>query len=585
MAKETGLYQREGVFYVRVMVPKPLHDVLGAKEYRESLHTRDRSEAKARAAAIRAAKLAQFETLRRNRKLTPLDALKPEQVEALAAAVRRDVLKFDDLIRIEAPSTWGASWTAALAGGKAGAIGKLLPLDTTAQDVLDLLDSSEHPLDTPADWDPLAGLTPVQREVAAGYHGRLLTEAQAAVAGDLSKVRARADHAARLLGWQVDWAANRSALQAIAGSLHAAASDLLRRNRGEPVETPAAPQQASPSVAKLRDVFGLWEGAELKRPRNTVEKYRRSLELFEEFTGNAPLASLRTAQGFEFSTWLRSKFDSPKTANDRLTAVKTLLNFAAQRLELIPRNPWQGVSIATSKRAVRRPWTVEELETLFAAPLFTDFRLPDSTKAGGEAAYWLPILGLFTGARLSELCQLRTVDFERADSATEAGSIPLLRITEAPDPEEEDDAPRSLKTDAAQRIVPLHPELIRLGFLDYCAARKAAGDSRLFPDVRSPESDTAGKYVSEWFGKFRKARGLSRRYLDFHALRHTVRTRLVDAHAPEPTIDALLGHEGGGSTGRRVYTHASPSALRDAIQRLSYPGLNLPRVYPQPAAA
>ena len=41
-----------------------------------------------------------------------------------------------------------------------------------------------------------------------------------------------------------------------------------------------------------------------------------------------------------------------------------------------------------------------------------------------------------------------------------------------------------MKSEAGQRVVPVHPELVRIGFLDYVAAMKKASERKLFPDLR-----------------------------------------------------------------------------------------------------
>jgi hypothetical protein len=45
----------------------------------------------------------------------------------------------------------------------------------------------------------------------------------------------------------------------------------------------------------------------------------------------------------------------------------------------------------------REPFTTSELQTLFGSSVFTEGTRPTGGK--GEAAFWLPLLGLFTGAR------------------------------------------------------------------------------------------------------------------------------------------------------------------------------------------
>jgi integrase len=111
---------------------------------------------------------------------------------------------------------------------------------------------------------------------------------------------------------------------------------------------------------------------------------------------------------------------------------------------------------------------------------------------------------------------------------------------------------------------------------------KAAGSALLFPDVKFPEGEPAGTYFSKWFSEYRKGQGVTRRYHDFHAFRHTSRTRLTDADVEDVISAALLGHTTGQSTGRRVYDH-STKTLRKNLEKLAYPELKLERSYPRVA--
>ena len=47
------------------------------------------------------------------------------------------------------------------------------------------------------------------------------------------------------------------------------------------------------------------------------------------------------------------------------------------------------------------PFELADLRVIFSTPVFTQGERPKGGK--GEAAYWLPLLALFTGARLGEL--------------------------------------------------------------------------------------------------------------------------------------------------------------------------------------
>lgn len=186
--------------------------------------------------------------------------------------------------------------------------------------------------------------------------------------------------------------------------------------------------------------------------------------------------------------------------------------------------------------------------------------LPRENKAGGLAAYWVPLLGLYTGARCSELCQLLVHDID-----TNA-AVPTIRITD-------EGEGQNVKSEAGHRTIPIHSELIRLGFLDYV---NSVEGQKLWPDLPQREGKPGG-YFSQWFGELRKSLGIPKPIV-FHSFRHTVRSQLSTARVSEIIIDRLLGHEVQGSVGASVYTHIDINALKDAIESLDKSDLTpLPR--------
>lgn len=337
---------------------------------------------------------------------------------------------------------------------------------------------------------------------------------------------------------------------------------LLGGTQPAPHDTLASslPYSAAAPGLRLRDVHKAWKTSKT-RSEDTISACLRAVNLFEEFASNTPVCEVTRRQGEEFRGWLEhpDRKTTSKTARDRLTWVKSLLEFAAHDLGLMRRNPWSGIEIAFQTTHKRRPWSNDELTTFFTQPLHTAYELPLDRKAGTDAAYWLPLLGLYTGARVGELAQLRTVDIEHA------AGVPMFCITN------EGDGQR-VKTTAGIRKVPIHSELVRLGFLDYVARHQKHGDGPLWPSL-PPRKGKPGGYFSHWFGVYRRSLGFGK-YPDFHCFRHTVRSQLANAGVAEALIDTLVGHEVAGSTGAKVYTHHTPQALLDAMHRLSYPTLS-----------
>jgi integrase len=204
---------------------------------------------------------------------------------------------------------------------------------------------------------------------------------------------------------------------------------------------------------------------------------------------------------------------------------------------------------------------VEDLQRLFASEVFTQGARPRAGK--GEAAYWLPLLALFSGARLEELGQMTVQDVKRTTDG-----IDYFEVTDQGDGQR-------LKTKGSRRAVPIHPELIRLGLLSYIEEREAAGDARVFPLLRK---DTHGKWTSgwsQWWARYRRSVGVDRRWHDMHALRHTFKRQCRECGIPRDIHDALTGHH-SGAVGDSYGGQYPIKPLWEAIKKLRYDGLVLP---------
>jgi integrase len=79
-------------------------------------------------------------------------------------------------------------------------------------------------------------------------------------------------------------------------------------------------------------------------------------------------------------------------------------------------------------------------------------------------------LGLLTGARLGELCQLYLSDFE------EHNGVHCINVTD-------DDEGQRVKNANAKRLVLIRDKLIELGLLRYVQALRRRGETWLFPEL------------------------------------------------------------------------------------------------------
>lgn len=564
---DTGVYRRTGsmCWHWRIKAPKDLRHLYRTEwAHRCSLGTSDLREANRLAAGLRREWLDRFEAQRRELNAQVADRITPDMAHLLAERVSHRLLANDERLRTDAKALQSL----------------FAPVVRAARQPLSALLIGGGPVPLPPEWtanlDPWRGLPAELAETFADFNAQ--ADGVAAVDNarrNLSAVAGLAQEEAKKLGFTFDHSTPGAAeaLKQCLAAYREARSAIVQRDLGEVIETPPAPTTAQANPTRpltLRDVFDRWKGAKV-RGDDALRACERALRLYEQHTGNPPVRELTRMQGDAFRAHLLTLGGSSKTAHDRLTWVKTLLGYACRDLELIPRQPWEGIDIAHRTERPRTSWRPAELAAFFGLPLFTAYEIPRNRwKAGGEAAYWVPLLGLFTGARIGELCQLRTVDvIEGADG------LPALRITD-----EADGA--TVKSEAGHREVPVHSELIRLGFMDYVGNVRASGEAKLWPALKYRDGKPGG-YFSAWFSEARKLAPIP--VPDFHSLRHTVRSKLTDADVPEPLQDRITGHEIRGSVGTKVYDHVSMAKLRDAVERISYPGLTLPRVYmPQDSA-
>lgn len=555
MAKLEGLNQRGDRWYLRIIIPGDLVAAYGGKaRLNLALKTSDRREALRLGHALRAEWLAAFDTRRHTLNPQPLPSVTPEMAQTLAARVRHQVLSGDDVMRSDPLRRNDlAHYLKAVREAQAG--------------------SSPDWNPPPPPADALAGASQQEREALAHINGLIEGDAaQALAAMNLRLILPTVKAEALALGLTFDETAPGApdALLACLKAYREATREVTQRDAGEVVDTPPAPTVATANTGKprtLRDVFERWKtSGEKARSTDSIQAMDRALRQFESHHPALPLASVTRDMGDQYRAWLLANCGTSKTARDRLNYLKTLLKYAAQVLEWIPRHPWLGLNLKARTTRKRRPWKDAELQALFGAPVFTRYELPRSKQAGRDAAYWVPLLGLYTGARPGELCRLRVEDVAPVEG------IDCIAVTD------EGEGQR-VKTDAARRLIPVHSELVRLGFLDYVAAMKAAGHAILWPHLKvRPERE--GDYFTRWFRDLRLSVGLAEELPDFYCFRHSVRPLMRRAGAEPATRDKITGHETVGSTGDVDYDHWLLEELRDAVEAIRYPVLSLPVVSP-----
>ncbi len=247
---------------------------------------------------------------------------------------------------------------------------------------------------------------------------------------------------------------------------------------------------------------------------------------------------------------------SPYTANLIFITTKVFFAWAKSKKGYIEHNPASDLTIDVPKKAkkalkVRRPFSPEELKVLFSAPLFTGClavhrRFQPGKHIIKDDKYWIPLVGFFTGMRLGEIVQLHV------DDVILDGAIPYIAVTDMDSGELGSDTHKSIKSDAGVRKVPLHPDLMDLGFANFIAHRrkeKHAPNKRVFWKTAFGKDGQASTVFSKWFGRLLDKTGLTDPALVFHSFRHSAedafRNAMLLTQPPEirPVICRVLDEE------------------------------------------
>lgn len=147
---------------------------------------------------------------------------------------------------------------------------------------------------------------------------------------------------------------------------------------------------------------------------------------------------------------------------------------------------------------------------------------------------------------------------------------------------EDEEAGRSVKTETSLRAVPIHPELVRIGFIEFVDRVRKSGDqsARLFPELQQGSKGGFGEAFSKWFGRYKRSLGIDNENSVFHSFRHGFKDALRAAGVNEDVNDALTGHGGGNAVARgygsddMVRRFGFPT-LNAAVEKAQYPGLDL----------
>lgn len=239
---------------------------------------------------------------------------------------------------------------------------------------------------------------------------------------------------------------------------------LERRKAAEIVPTPSMP--AKDSAWSWDDAFNYYVEQRPTFADSSKSNYRTAWNTLAASAKCQP-AKLTTEAIVKWRDGLLKEL-GPQTVKSRLTFAAAIwresrVNGKIDRATL---DPFEGlrVKVDANVGTAREEFTLPELRKIFSAP-----PLQTARAVSVHAGYWLPLLALYHDARLEELTGLEVVDIKDWDLGL------LLHIRENAT------RPRLKHRKRSERLIPVHPKLIELGFKEYVAAARCAMVKALFP--------------------------------------------------------------------------------------------------------
>ncbi|MDA0990469.1 MAG: site-specific integrase [Verrucomicrobia bacterium] len=345
------------------------------------------------------------------------------------------------------------------------------------------------------------------------------------------------------------------------------------------------------------EIFRLW--MEDKRPGlKNRQRVETSARRFIEFLGDKPIDTYSKS---DLRMFFDALWDLPKfTPHDmkrlpmpvileclggkefRRITVNTVkghqkdlstIFYWALHFEYCRTNPAAGFNFVDQRlqSEKRVPFTESDLKLIFEqSPIYAGCVSRFRRKSHGDvivrdSLFWIGLAGLYTGARLSELAR-SIVDDYMFEEGVHYLDIHTRR-----------DSPH-LKTSSADRQIPIHPELVRLGFLDWVEERRAKGTPVVFEEMagRRNVDGAKGSWSQCWMG-YQRAIGITDYRKVFHSFRHCFKRACRVAGIAEEVHDAITGHRPYMS-GRRYGGPMPLQITSEAMSKVRY-NLDLKHLY------
>ena len=246
---------------------------------------------------------------------------------------------------------------------------------------------------------------------------------------------------------------------------------------------------------------------------------------------------------------------SINSVNKHIMRLNALLGYAVKE-GIVTVNYAQDMMLSDKRRSdeQRKVYGTEDLQAIVS-------KLPHEHER--PERFWIPMIAMYSGMRLDEICQLYVEDVQQVDG------VWCFNVNDEKD--------KKLKNPASKRVVPIHPQLISCGLINYVENMQKSGVPRLWMSLTWRKADGYGNAFGNWYRRFNRENITQDESKVFHSFRHTVTDALKQIGVQETLISELVGHSTSGSmTMGRYGKRYQPKVLLEALVKLDY-GVDIPK--------
>ena len=320
------------------------------------------------------------------------------------------------------------------------------------------------------------------------------------------------------------------------------------------------------------------------------KEVRHSLNMLIEDFGDIPIGKLTREKGTKFKGHLRklprNRKKNPKyrdleyhnlvemnvddpisdvTVNKHLGYISSFMEWSRNH-GYLDINPFRGMKlkIEVRPRDQRDRFTEKELKEIFKKENYIYFTRIEERR---YELYWVPLISLFTGMRLGEICPLYLDNIRKLEGhhRNRRWCIDIVDEPNRPD--------KHLKTRSSRRIIPIHDTLIDLGLIDFIDVlkKKDPNRKRLFEELPYVDESYNSRVSEFWNERYLPKLGIKTDKNNFHSIRHTVSDHLKQKGIEPHFINELMGHSSGNIDLDRYGKGYNPDILYNkCVKRIVY---------------